>query len=223
MVEREVDGGVLQVRIVRERGHRPVGIAEGEPHAVGGALDVLGEDHARAGLAQAKHARQVKLPADRAPAVGQVDIRNGALAHADVNERNDLLDLGKERGLERTRGKPYAGGGYGVGGRRRGVRNLDEVEAGLAGVGEVLDRKRGVLPGDLGGGGRLVRIGDVVGEGFPRAGQALPEGDQGVAVRPSRGAGGGRRTCAGPGPPQIAARPWRPVRRTGARRPGAPG
>ena len=70
----------------------------------------------------------------------------------------------------------------GIDGRGRRVGDLDEVEADLAGVGEVLDRERRVLPGDLRGRGRLVGVRDVVGERFPRALQALPEGDQRRAV-----------------------------------------
>ena len=52
----------------------------------------------------------------------------------------------------------------------------------VACVGQVLDRERGVLPGHLRRREGLVGVRDVVGEGFPRTLQTLPERDERVAV-----------------------------------------
>ena len=61
-VERaEVDLGVFEIGVVGELRHHAVGVAEGEAHAVGGALDVLGDQDVGAGLADPGEARQVEL------------------------------------------------------------------------------------------------------------------------------------------------------------------
>jgi hypothetical protein len=57
------------------------------------AADVLADDDVGAGLTDAEHAGQVELPADGDAPIGKEDIRDRLLAHADVDEWDDLPDL----------------------------------------------------------------------------------------------------------------------------------
>jgi len=84
--------------------------------------------------------------------------------HADVDQGDDLLDLGEQRGLERGGREPQARAVHRVAGRGGRIGDFDEVEAGLGCIREVLNGKRCVLPGDLRWRGGLVRVRDVVGE-----------------------------------------------------------
>ena len=182
MEQRQVDLRELQIGVVRQLRHHAVGVAERELDVVRRSLDVLGDDDVRPGFADAEHARQVELAADRDAAIGEVDVGHRGFTHADVNQGDDLLDLREQCGLERGGREPQARAVHRVAGRGGWIGDFDEVEAGLAGVREVLDGERGVLPGDLRGRGGLVRIGDVVGERLPGTLQALPERDQRRAI-----------------------------------------
>ena len=104
--EAEVDLGVLQVRVVGELRHHAVAVAEREADVVRGAFDVLRDQDVGAGLADSDQARQVKLPAHRDAPVGEIDVRHRGFAHADVEQRDDLLDFGKQRRGKRGRGEP---------------------------------------------------------------------------------------------------------------------
>jgi hypothetical protein len=78
---------------------------------IGGALDVLRDDHIRTLLTDADDARQIKLAAHGHAAVGKIDVWDRGVAHADVHQRDDLLDLREKRGLERRRWEAQAGAG----------------------------------------------------------------------------------------------------------------
>lgn len=96
MEEAEIDLGVLQVRIVGELSHYTVAVAECEVDIVGRAFNVLRDQNVGALLANADQAWQVKLAADGNAAIGEIDVRNRGLAHANVDERDDLLDFRKQ-------------------------------------------------------------------------------------------------------------------------------
>src|ERR1039457_7108921 len=104
MEEAKVDLGVLQVRVVGKLRHHAVAIAEGEADVIGGAFDVLRNQDVGARLADSDQALQVKLPAHRDAAVGDIDVGDRGFAHAYVHQRDDLLDFGKQRGGQRGRG-----------------------------------------------------------------------------------------------------------------------
>jgi len=59
----EVDVRVFQVAVVGELRHDAVGVAECEAHVVGGAFDVLRDQHVGASLADGNQAGQVELAA----------------------------------------------------------------------------------------------------------------------------------------------------------------
>ena len=103
------------------------------------------------------------------------DARQGRFLTADVDQRDDLLDLRKQRGGQSARGEPQAGGGDRVAGRRRRIDHLDEIQSDLGGVAQVLERNRRLLEGDQHGAGRAIGIGHVVGEGLPRPLHGFPE------------------------------------------------
>ena len=84
-----------------------------------------------------------------------------------------------------ARRESRAGGGDRVGGRERRVDNLDEVQADLHCVAQVLKRDRHLLEGDEHAAGRSIRVGDGVGERLPRPLHRLPEGFKLVGFGPA--------------------------------------
>ena len=105
-------------------------------------------------------------------------------AHADVDQRDDLLDFGKQRRGQRGRGEPHAGGTDRVGGCWRRIDDLDEIQSDLDRVAQVLERDRRLLEGHQHAGGRSIGIGDGVGERLPRPLHRLPEIPELLSFRP---------------------------------------
>ena len=133
----------------------------------------------------ADQARQVELPAHRDAPVGEIDVRHRGFAHADVDQRDDLLDFGKQRRRKRGRREPRAGGTDRVGGRCCRIDDLDEIQSDLHRVAQVLERDRHLLEGDEHAAGRSIGVGDGVGERLPRPLHRLPERLKLVGFRPA--------------------------------------
>lgn len=98
-----------------------VGIAEDKAGLVGRVAEGLGN------TVEVQQARQVKLAAHGAAAVRDVDGRVAGLAWLDLDERDDLLELGKQGVSERSSREARDGLVDGV--DRRAHRDLDERHA----------------------------------------------------------------------------------------------
>jgi hypothetical protein len=156
--ERELERGAIEVHVVRQLAHHAISVAEVELRIVGLVADALRD------AVELNEARQVKLAADGAAAVGDVDRRVAKFERLNLDERDDLLNLRQERSLKRLRREACDGLVQRVAGHGRG--NPDERHAHRAGViGDHLPGQRfvgktaGVRSGAFG-----VVIGRVVGE-----------------------------------------------------------
>ena len=90
----ERDRRPVQVHVVGEVAHHPVGVAERERGVVGLVA------HALRDAVEVDQPRLVELPAHRATPVGEIDRGIPGLERLDLDERDDLLDLREQSGLE---------------------------------------------------------------------------------------------------------------------------
>jgi hypothetical protein len=85
-------------------------VSASEPDVVGDAFDVLRDQDVGTRLADSDQARQIKLPAHRHAPVREIDVRDRGFAHANVDQGDDLLNFGEQRGRQGAGGEPQAGG-----------------------------------------------------------------------------------------------------------------